>query len=137
MVSFKILAGGWATYVVTYLFNSDTNELTLQSKSQTGSSPSWLTSHNSNPSIVYSTNEIGPIGNLQSFKVANDGTIKVANTVATGGNGPTFAAQLSTGEVTALNVRNFFHFSEDLEAKFPAVWLPEYGHYPNLEVRPN
>lgn len=50
------------------------------------------------------TNEIGPIGNLQSFSVNADGSLTLVDTVATGGNGPTFTNPLSTGEVSAMNV---------------------------------
>ena len=50
-------------------------------------------------------NEIGPIGNLQSFLVGDGGELTLGDTVATGGNGPTFSGVLSTGEVTAMNVR--------------------------------
>ncbi|KAF8915702.1 Lactonase, 7-bladed beta-propeller-domain-containing protein [Mucidula mucida] len=59
-----------------------------------------LTSQNS--SILYAVNEISPVGNLQSFSVA-DGILTLVDTVTTGGNGPTFTNPLSTGEVSGMN----------------------------------
>lgn len=50
------------------------------------------------------TNEISPVGNLQSFLVDADGGLTLVDTVATGGSGPTFTNPLSTGEVSAMNV---------------------------------
>lgn len=50
-------------------------------------------------------NEIGPVGNLQSFLVDEEGSLTLVDTVPTGGNGPTYTEALSTGEVSAMNVR--------------------------------
>ena len=50
-------------------------------------------------------NEIGPVGNLQSFSVDEAGSLTLVDTVSTGGNGPTFTEALTTGEVSAMNVR--------------------------------
>ena len=59
------------------------------------------------------TNEITE-GALQSFTVDTaTGVLTLKDTVATGGNGPTYAEVLSTGEVSGMNVR-----SHDL---FPAL----------------
>ena len=49
-------------------------------------------------------NEIGPVGNLQSFLIDEEGGLSLVDTVATGGNGPTFTEALSGGEVSAMNV---------------------------------
>lgn len=50
------------------------------------------------------TNEYGPVGALQSFRIAENGTLSLGDTTESGGNGPTYTERLSTGEVTALNV---------------------------------
>ena len=103
MVKFRLYAGGWTAFIVSYLFDSETNTLTLDSRSPTGPSPSWLSLHPSDPSVLYTTNEYGPVGSLQSFRVAENGTLSLGDTTESGGNGPTYTERLSTGEVTALN----------------------------------
>jgi len=103
MVSFTILAGGFSTFVATYVFNADTPSLTLTKQSTTGDNPSWIASHPQNSSILYAVNEIEPVGNLQSFVVGSDGALTLVDTVSSGGSGPTFSNPLSTGEVTAMN----------------------------------
>jgi len=52
MVSFTILAGGFSTFVATYVFNADTSSLTLTKQSTTGENPSWIASHPQNASIL-------------------------------------------------------------------------------------
>lgn len=103
MVSFTILAGGFSTFVATYVFNADTSSLTLMKQTTTGENPSWIASHPQNSSILYAVNEIEPVGNLQSFIVESDGGLTLVDTVSSGGSGPTFTNPLSTGEVTAMN----------------------------------
>lgn len=103
MVSFTILAGGFSTFIATYVFNADTPSLTLTEQTTTGKNPSWIASHPQNSSILYAVNEIEPVGNLQSFIVGSDGGLTLVDTISTGGSGPTFTNPLSTGEVTAMN----------------------------------
>ncbi|KAH9475848.1 hypothetical protein JR316_0011408 [Psilocybe cubensis] len=103
MVNFTILAGGFSTFIATYVFNSDASTLTLTEQTTTGPNPSWIALHPENSSILYAVNEIGPIGSLQSFLVNADGGLTLVDTVSSGGNGPTFTNPLSTGEVTAMN----------------------------------
>lgn len=103
MVNFTILAGGFSTFIATYIFDSDANSLTLSKQTTTGDNPSWIASHLQNSSILYAVNEIQPVGNLQSFLVGSDGGLTLVDTVSTGGNGPTFTNPLSTGEVTGMN----------------------------------
>ena len=52
MVNFTILAGGWTPFVVSYLFNSDTNSLTVLNQSPTGGNTSWISFHPTNKSIM-------------------------------------------------------------------------------------
>jgi hypothetical protein len=52
MVNFTILAGGYASFVATYLFNSDTSSLTILNQSPTGQNPSWISLHPTNKSIL-------------------------------------------------------------------------------------
>jgi len=104
MVSFKILAGGYDVFVATYLFNSATSSLTLQSKSPTGSDPSWITLNPANRSLLYAVNEISGAGALQSFNIKSDGTLSAAlDTVSSGGSSPAFTTALSTGSVAVMN----------------------------------
>ncbi|KAH0579102.1 hypothetical protein H2248_003256 [Termitomyces sp. 'cryptogamus'] len=103
MVKFTILAGGFAKFIATYLFDSEAGSLTLVKQNPTGENPSWIASHPQNSSILYAVNEISPVGSLQSFVVSSDGGLRLVDTVTSGGNGPTFTNPLSTGEVTAMN----------------------------------
>ena len=52
MVNFTILAGGYTSFVVSYLFNSDASSLTVLNQSPTGANPSWITPHLTNRSIL-------------------------------------------------------------------------------------
>lgn len=52
MVNFTILAGGYTSFVVSYLFNSDSNSLTVLNQSPTGANPSWIALHPTNKSIL-------------------------------------------------------------------------------------
>ncbi|KAK7052178.1 putative isomerase YbhE [Favolaschia claudopus] len=103
MVNFTILAGGFSTFIATYVFDSDASTLSLTQQTETGPSPSWIASHPTNLSILYAVNELNPGGNLQSFTVDSTGGLQNIDNVTTGGNGPTFTVMLSTGEVTAMN----------------------------------
>ncbi|KAJ6504090.1 Lactonase, 7-bladed beta-propeller-domain-containing protein [Mycena vitilis] len=103
MVNFTILAGGFASFVATYTFDSTAGTLSLTKQTETGTNPSWIASHPKNLSILYAVNELNPGGNLQSFIVDGTGGLTNVDNVTTGGNGPTFTVMLSTGEVTAMN----------------------------------
>lgn len=52
MVNFTIIAGGYTSFIATYIFNSDANVLTLAGQSQTGDNPSWIALHPTNSSIL-------------------------------------------------------------------------------------
>jgi len=103
MVNFTILAGGFTSFIATYVLDSDAGTLSLVKQNPTGTNPSWIASHPKNSSILYAVNEIGPIGSLQSFTVDEAGSLTLVDTVTTGGNGPTFTNPLTTGEVSAMN----------------------------------
>jgi 6-phosphogluconolactonase (cycloisomerase 2 family) len=133
MVAFKILAGGYDVFVATYLFNSTSSSLSLTSKSYTGQSPSWLSLHPTNSSVVYAVNEVYS-GALQSFIISNDGALSNAfSTIPSGGNSPAFAAALSTGEVAVFNygsgngkiVPMAAGNPQTLDASAPLISLPQ------------
>ena len=52
MVNFTILAGGYSSFIATYLFNSDANTLTLLGQNPSGQNPSWIALHPTNQSIL-------------------------------------------------------------------------------------
>ena len=52
MVNFTILAEDFAPFIVSYLFNSDTNSLTVLNQSPTGGNASWISLHPTNKSIL-------------------------------------------------------------------------------------
>jgi len=103
MVNFTILAGGFTSFIATYVFDSDAGSLALVKQNPTGENPSWITGHRLNSSVLYAVNEVGPVGNLQSFLVDEEGSLTLVDTASTGGNGPTYAEALTTGHVSALN----------------------------------
>ncbi|PPQ74306.1 hypothetical protein CVT26_004151, partial [Gymnopilus dilepis] len=104
MVSFKILAGGYDAFIATYIFNAATSSLTLQSKSPTGPSPSWISQHPENCSILYAVNQVTGPGAVQSFSILPSGELTPAlDTVSSGGSRPAFVTALSTGEVAVVN----------------------------------
>lgn len=102
MVNLTIIAGGYTSFIVSYLFNPDASSLTLLSNSSTGTNPSWIASHPTNSSILYATNEVD-VGLLQSFLVDSQGGLTNIANASSGGNGPAFTAPLSTGEVAIMN----------------------------------
>lgn len=103
MVNFTILAGGYDVFIASYLFNSDASTLSLTGKYPSGANPSWITSHPTNKSILYATNE-NTEGAVQSFTVTSDGVLSQAvDTMPTDGDSPAFAVALSTGQVAAMN----------------------------------
>ncbi|KAL1944018.1 hypothetical protein VTO73DRAFT_3836 [Trametes versicolor] len=103
MVNFTILAGGYTTFVASYLFNSDTNALSLLNQSPTGANPSWIAHHPTNKSILYAVNE-NPSGGLQSFLIGKDGLLSSPiDSISSGGDSPAFTTPLSTGQVAIMN----------------------------------
>ncbi len=52
MVNFTILAGDFAPFIVSYLFNPDTNSLTILNQSPTGDNASWISLHPTNKNIL-------------------------------------------------------------------------------------
>ncbi|KAJ3575468.1 hypothetical protein NP233_g1085 [Leucocoprinus birnbaumii] len=103
MVSFKVLAGGYDVFIATYLFDSEALSLSVASRSPTGNSPSWISRHPTNSSILYAVNEVAN-GAVQSFVINSDGSLSQAvSSAPSGGDNPAFAVALSTGAVAAMN----------------------------------
>ncbi|KAI0055287.1 putative isomerase YbhE [Artomyces pyxidatus] len=103
MVNFTILAGGYATFVASYLFNTDTSTLKLLQQSPTGANPSWISLHPTNSNILYAVNENSP-GALQSFIIGNQGLLTVPqDQMNSQGDSPAFTTALSTGPVAIMN----------------------------------
>jgi len=103
MVNFTIYAGGYVSFIASFLFDSDAGSLILLNKNPSGQSPSWLTPHPTNQSLIYATNE-NTQGAVQSFLIENGGVLSSPlDTASSGGNGPAFATMLSTGELAVMN----------------------------------
>ncbi|EGN94490.1 hypothetical protein SERLA73DRAFT_114730 [Serpula lacrymans var. lacrymans S7.3] len=103
MVNFTILAGGYTTFIATYSFNTDDNSLTYLNQYTTGPNPSWISASVTNTSILYAVNENTP-GALQSFTVGPEGALTGPyDTAYSGGDGPPYCAQLTTGQVGIMN----------------------------------
>jgi hypothetical protein len=52
MVKFNIFAGGYASVIASYLFDSDASTLTFQKNFTTGNNPSWIVLHPTNQSVL-------------------------------------------------------------------------------------
>lgn len=103
MVKYTILAGGFTSFIVTYLFDSDVGSLKLFTQSPTGPNASWITSHPTNESILYAINGVGA-GALQSFTVNPNGSLTgPVDQVSSEGEDAAFAGALSTGQVAVVN----------------------------------
>ncbi|KAI0821489.1 putative isomerase YbhE [Irpex lacteus] len=103
MVNFTILAGGYSSFVASYLFNSDASSLSILNQSPTGPNPSWISLHPTNKSILYSVNENSP-GALQSFEIGAQGAlIGPIDTINSEGDSPAFTTAISTGQVAIMN----------------------------------
>ncbi|KIK57372.1 hypothetical protein GYMLUDRAFT_46246 [Collybiopsis luxurians FD-317 M1] len=104
MVNFTILAGGYNTFIATYLFDSCAGTLDVVSKFPAGTNTSWMSPHPTNASIFYSVNELEPMGALQSYMTTADGVISGPfDTVPSGGGDPAFTVPLTTGQVAIMN----------------------------------
>ncbi|KAJ7032565.1 Lactonase, 7-bladed beta-propeller-domain-containing protein [Mycena alexandri] len=103
MVKFTIYTGGYTSFIVSYLFDTQTSALTYLDTIPTTANPSWLTPHLTNPNIIYAVNELGPVGALQAYATSPSGGLTFLNEVSSGGNGPAFCAPLSTGQVAIMN----------------------------------
>ncbi|KAL0958790.1 hypothetical protein HGRIS_014111 [Hohenbuehelia grisea] len=103
MVKFTIFAGGYSSFIASYLFNTDTQSLSFVSQYQTGLNPSWLSTHPTNSNVLYSVNEFAT-GALQSFDISSTGALSnPLDTASSGGDSPAFAVPLSTGQVAIMN----------------------------------
>ncbi|KAJ6596340.1 Lactonase, 7-bladed beta-propeller-domain-containing protein [Mycena vulgaris] len=103
MVKFTIYTGGYTSFIVSYLFDTQTASLTYLDTIATSANPSWLTPHPIHKNIIYAVNEVGPLGLLQAYATSPGGGLTLLDEVSSGGNGPAFCAPLSTGQVAIMN----------------------------------
>ncbi|KAF9269076.1 putative isomerase YbhE [Marasmius fiardii PR-910] len=104
MVSFTFLAGGYDTFIATYLFNPANASLTVSGRFEGGTlNCSWIGGHPTNNSVLYAVNQISP-GLIRSFTTTPDGVIAGPfDTAPSGGDRPPHLLALSTGEVGVVN----------------------------------
>ncbi|KAH8109437.1 putative isomerase YbhE [Phellopilus nigrolimitatus] len=103
MVNFTLLAGGYTSFVSTYVFNSDSNVLSLSGQSPTGENPSWIALHPTNKSVLYAVNE-DQQGALQAFTIDGNGLLSDAiSTVDSGGMGRRSRFRSVPGQVAIMN----------------------------------
>ncbi|KIY68236.1 putative isomerase YbhE [Cylindrobasidium torrendii FP15055 ss-10] len=103
MVNFTILAGGYSSSIVSYLFNTNTSALTYAGETQTAPNPSWLitTKNALGRDVIYATHE-NENGTLATY--ANlGGVLSLVDSVSSGGNGPVHCAPLTSGDVVVTN----------------------------------
>lgn len=113
MVNFTILAGGYSSFIASYLFNSEAGVLEYTGQSATNANPSWVSLHLTNSSILYAVNEDqdgSSTGGVQSFTIGSGGALTPVGFIVTQGDAPAFMTQLTTGEIAAMNVRSHIHW---------------------------
>ncbi|KAJ7214925.1 Lactonase, 7-bladed beta-propeller-domain-containing protein [Mycena pura] len=103
MVKFTIYTGGYTSFIVSYLFDTQTSTLTYLDTIATSANPSWLKQHPTNENIIYAVNEVGPLGVLQAYATTPGGGLTLLDEVSSGGNGPAFCAPLSSDRVAIMN----------------------------------
>lgn len=89
MATLKILAGAYSSVIATLLFSTNPPSLSILKTSQAGFSPTWITPHPANKSIVYATQEY-TAGQIWSFVVNADGSLTKLATISTGGDSPVY-----------------------------------------------
>ncbi|KAF8920853.1 Lactonase, 7-bladed beta-propeller-domain-containing protein [Mucidula mucida] len=99
MVKLNILAGGYTSYIVSYLFDSDSGALSYLCETPTEPNPSWLFKHNNR--LIYGVNEIDN-GTLTSYAFF-DGRLSIVDSISSGGIGPAYCSSLSDGNVPIMN----------------------------------
>jgi len=141
MVNFTILAGGYTSFIAAYLFNSDSNSLSLLGQYNTGANPSWISLHPTNKSILYATNENSP-GALQSFMIGKNGVLSnVIGQANSGGDAPAFTTAVEGGQVAIMNYNTGngmiiptttdpLHFGSA-----PVITFPFSGSHPHMALQ--
>ena len=107
MVNFTILAGGYSSFIASYVFNSDAGILQYTGQSQTNANPSWVARHLTNSNILYAVNEDtdgSGTGAVQSFTIGKGGALTAVGYIATQGDAPAFMTPLASGGIAAMNV---------------------------------
>ncbi|KAJ7652425.1 putative isomerase YbhE [Mycena polygramma] len=102
MVNFTIYPGGYSSFNVSYLFDTQTASLTYLDTIATSANPSWLIPHPTNANVIYATNE-NAVGALQSYATSPGGGLTLLDEVSSGGNGSAFCWPLTTGQVAIMN----------------------------------
>ncbi|KZV69610.1 putative isomerase YbhE [Peniophora sp. CONT] len=106
MVNFTILAGGYSSFIASYLFNSEAGVLQYTGQSQTNANPSWVARHLTNPNILYAVNEDtdgSNSGGVQSFTIGKGGALTAVGHISTQGDAPAFMTPLTSGGIAAMN----------------------------------
>ncbi|QRW02330.1 lactonase, 7-bladed beta-propeller [Ceratobasidium sp. AG-Ba] len=103
MVAWKILVGAYSSTIITLQFDSSSTNLPTIATSYAGQNPSWITSHPTNKSVIFATQE-NYASAVWSFAVNSQGQLTQLGSVSTGGDGPAFMLVSSNGnEIVAAN----------------------------------
>ena len=57
MVNFTILAGGYSSFIASYLFNPEAGVLQYTGQSETNANPSWIEVGLTDPNVLFAVNE--------------------------------------------------------------------------------
>ncbi|KAG8741988.1 hypothetical protein FRC10_002146 [Ceratobasidium sp. 414] len=144
MVAYKILVGAYSSVITTLLFNPGTSNLAIYGTSPAGSSPSWITTHPTNKSVLFATQE-NPTGALWSFAIGSQGLLTQLSAVTSGGDGPAFMLAPSNGkEVIAMNYNSGNGLNVPLTADkghfgtpYPAIAFNGSGPNPSRQASPH
>ncbi|KEP45857.1 lactonase, 7-bladed beta-propeller [Rhizoctonia solani 123E] len=125
---YKLLVGGYAATIATLLFSPESSSLSIIATSPAGINATWITTHPTNKSVVYATQEASP-GSILSFVVEESGQLTQTGSALTGGAGPPHMIITSNGkEAIAMNYNGGNGTNIPLEADkahfgtpFPAV----------------
>ncbi|KAG9092152.1 hypothetical protein FRC06_000223 [Ceratobasidium sp. 370] len=74
MVTYKILVGAYSSVITILSFTPASSNLAITGSSYAGSSPSWITTHPTNKSVLFATQE-NPTGALWSFAIGSQGQL--------------------------------------------------------------
>ncbi|KAG8689443.1 hypothetical protein FRC08_010943, partial [Ceratobasidium sp. 394] len=69
--TFTILVGAYGSNLTSILFDPSSKELSVLGTSPSGPNPSWIATHPRNSSVLLATNEVNPIGGVNTFLITD------------------------------------------------------------------
>lgn len=110
-MNYRILVASYSDEIVTLNFNSDSGALSVISSVTVGHHPSWITPHDSEPSVYFTALEQAK-GVIVALKYDENGKGEVIERITSDGDDPC-TLLMSKGDLLVGNV-SFHAFSRDL-----------------------